>query len=98
MARSAEKILPITWAEWDGDMECLQFTDVEFTDDWAHFKKGDKVDCFTILLTEGQWEVYTTEALLQNNQSVRTKSKAEPFDPAKPIASGHFRLVPVESK
>jgi hypothetical protein len=55
---SVDKFFPITWKEWDGDPECIQFIGVTFTDRWGIYNKGDKVAVFTVMPEEGIWQTY----------------------------------------
>lgn len=54
--RVEEKILPITWSDWDtcGDNGDLQFYDVEFVKDWGPYKAGQKIDSLCLLLGQGK--------------------------------------------
>lgn len=53
-----DRIFPITYEQWDGDMELLQFYDVTFTDNWGPYKPGMKVSVLALLMLEGQWQTY----------------------------------------
>ena len=57
-----EKTIPFTWKGWD-DQDTLvhSYYDVEFTEDFGLFQKGDKYSCMTVDYGNGIIEVYNDE-------------------------------------
>jgi hypothetical protein len=67
-----ERTLPIKWEAWDtaGGMGEVQFYDVEFTQDFGVFKKGQKVKCLYVSYQEGVLKEYEGETV-PRSMSVR---------------------------
>lgn len=64
--RNRETILPIYWEEWDEiDSMSIQFSNVEFYDNWGPFKVGDCVDHVSLNIADGVVTVYN------NNNEVK---------------------------
>lgn len=54
-----ETVLPLTWNGWDqADVMIFQFYDVEFTEDFGTFKKGDKFSSISVNYSSGILEAY----------------------------------------
>jgi hypothetical protein len=53
--RTTDKVLPLTYGGWDmaGDYGEVQLYDVEFTDDFGPFKKGEKVENLLVSQSQG---------------------------------------------
>lgn len=57
-----EKTIPFTWKSWDEvDQLVHSYYDVEFTEDFGSFKKGEKFSAMTVDYGLGKIEVYNNE-------------------------------------
>lgn len=66
-----ENLFPLTWKGWDHiDMLFNTYYDVEFTDDFGEFKKGEKYSSISINYSEGFIEAYD-----ENGENVVKKQK-----------------------
>lgn len=54
MDKQLDKLLPITWTGWNGDLELVVFSGVEFQEDFGTFKKGEKLSSLVISYTQGE--------------------------------------------
>jgi hypothetical protein len=58
-SRTYEKVLPISWVDWDIlDSMDFMFMDVVFTDNFGPIKKGTHFDSITVCFGDGILEIY----------------------------------------
>ena len=71
-----EKTIPFSWKSWDEqDVLANTYYDVEFTDDFGEFKKGDKFKSIFVDYGEGIIEAYTGET--GKNGDLKVVKKAQ---------------------
>lgn len=57
-----EKLIPISWNAWDSiDTLFNNYYDIEFTEDFGKFKKGEKYKTISIDYANGRIEAYDEE-------------------------------------
>ena len=64
-----EKTIPFTWEGWDiQDTLMNSYYNVEFTEDFGVFKKGDKFSSICVAYDEGFVEAYDEDGQVLNTQ------------------------------